>query len=105
MKLFKYTCGNDERVGVATDDKDAYNRRAEVDATFHFLPVTIVEIAVEGYEITITPISGKPPDFEALDAVALRAWLEDNGIKYHPQMGEKKLRELCLTTTKESVTE
>lgn len=115
MKLFKFTCGLDEKIGVFVDEQDAYERRAEVDATFHFLPVTIEEIAVPGYEITITPIEPveldnvdetllKPPEgsqgaagdeFDAMEADQLRAWLDERKVKYHPQMGEKKLRERC----------
>lgn len=97
MKLFRYISGVDERYGAAEDEKDAYDRRREVDHTFHFLPVRIEEVTLEGYEITLKPIKqSKPPNFEKMDRDALKAWLKDNNIEFTPQWGEEKLRELAL---------
>lgn len=99
MKLFKYQMGTDEKLGVAKDEKDAYDRREEVDHTFNFLPVKITEVTLEGYEITLTPqkkeevVAGP---FDDLDIDGLKAWLDEREIKYHPKTGEKKLRELAL---------
>jgi hypothetical protein len=53
MKLYKYICGIDEKYGAATDEKDAYERRLEVDPTFHFLPVRIEEVTIDGYEVVV----------------------------------------------------
>lgn len=58
MKLYKFTCGVDEKVGVFTDEAEAYERRTEVDPTFYFLPVTIEEIAVPGYELVTVGSNG-----------------------------------------------
>jgi len=53
MKLFKYICGIDEKFGPANDEKDAYDRRLEIDPTFHFLPVRIEEVTLDGYEVIV----------------------------------------------------
>lgn len=57
MKLFKYSLGSIERLGAAEDAEDAYDRRAEVDPTFSYLPMAIEEIKVEGFTVTVTPES------------------------------------------------
>ena len=57
MKLYKYSLGNNERLGIAEDDADAYERRTEVDHTFDYLPVVIEEIVIPGYVITVMPDS------------------------------------------------
>lgn len=89
MKLYKYTCGDYEKYGVAADDNDAYERRATVDPNFHYLPVTIEELRIEGYEIIVKP---NVPD----DREALKAWLTERNIPFTPQVGIDKLRELAL---------
>lgn len=53
LKLYKYTCGFDEKYGPATDDLDAYNRRTDIDPTFGFVEVKIEEVVVPGYTITV----------------------------------------------------
>lgn len=53
MKLYKYTCGEDTKVGVAANEQDAHERRGEVDPTFSFLPVTIEEFEIPGYTVEI----------------------------------------------------
>ncbi|WP_217597314.1 hypothetical protein [Cohnella sp. GbtcB17] len=106
LKLFKYTCGVDERIGVFADADEAYERRAEVDPTFHFLPVRIDEIIVPGYVITIEPELGAavsadrlPTEEEiaTLDRAGLRAFLEKHKVEYVKQWGDDRLRETALT--------
>lgn len=53
MKLYRYVCGDHDKLGVAEDEQDAYERRAEVDPAFHYLPVVIDEMKVDGYEISV----------------------------------------------------
>ncbi|WP_042165537.1 hypothetical protein [Paenibacillus gorillae] len=67
MKLFKYTCGFDERYGAAEDAQDAYERRAEIDPTYDFVAVKIAEVEVPGYEITLTPVVDERPLEEAVE--------------------------------------
>jgi len=57
LKLFKYTCGLDEKFGAATDEQDAYDRRAEVDPTFDFVAVRIEEVTVPGFVITVKAVA------------------------------------------------
>lgn len=101
MKLFKYQMGTDEKLGAAKDEQDAYDRRAEVDHTFNFLPVQITEVKIDGYEITLKHVGevevadNLHPAYE-LDADGLKAWLDERNIKYHWNSGEEKLRELAL---------
>jgi hypothetical protein len=114
MKLFKYQMGSDEKLGVAKDSKDAYERRTEVDHTFAFLPVNISEVTLEGYQITLTPVEKKEPkkevkktndqtdpkptkdDLAKWDKPKLKEYLDANNIDYVPQWGEKKLRKAIL---------
>lgn len=93
MKVFKYTCGDYEKYGVAEDESDAYERRAEVDPTFHYLPVTIEELRIEGYEIAVNP--SVPEDREAL-----KEWLTKRDVPFTPQLGTDKLKELALQSIK-----
>lgn len=97
LKLFNFTCGIDEKIGVFASAEDAYDRREEVDATFYFLPVTIEEITVPGYVVTITPVAAqnKPPtdEFADMDKPALVAWLKERNVEYVPQWGVEKLKE------------
>lgn len=95
MKIFKYTCGDYEKYGVAADDNDAYERRSEVDQTFHYLPVTIEELRIDGYEISVKSVSTVPEDREAL-----KVWLTERDIPFTPQLGTDKLKELALQHVK-----
>lgn len=112
MKLFKFICGVDERIGVFADLTEAYDRRTEVDPTLHYLPCEIEEIVVSGYDIVITPIVPvpadeiqlKPPDgdkFDAMDRPALVAWFKENKVEYVPQWGDPRLRETARAASQE----
>jgi hypothetical protein len=103
MKLYKYTFGEWENYGPAIDDADAFERRIGIDPQFHYVPVTIEEVKLEGYEITVTErnddtvisaLLSKHPD--TLDRDQLKNWLTIKGIPFTPQWGEDKLRELAL---------
>jgi hypothetical protein len=123
MKLFKYQMGSDEKLGVAADEKDAYENREKVGHTFRFLPVKITEVTLPGYDITLTPHEEEVeegPEADAVEALEspdsddneeepeepslienmnidqLKAFLDDKEIKYHHNTGEDKLRELAL---------
>ncbi|WP_027085409.1 hypothetical protein [Cohnella panacarvi] len=110
MKLYKFTCGADEKIGVFVDDKEANSRRAEVDPTFQYVHTTIEEVRVPGYNITITPIGKKaepkveddkpdqsggsdPDEFDAMEKPELVEFMKANEIEYKPQWGDKRLRE------------
>lgn len=93
MNLYRYTCGLDDKYGAAADEQDAYNRRAEVDPTFDFLPVTIEQVIIKGYDIILQP--SENDEFEEMDKASLREWLDARKIEYAPQSGDKKLREIC----------
>lgn len=121
LKLYKYTCGLDEKFGPAMDDQDAYDRRAEVDPTFDFVGVRIEEVVVPGFEIVIYPegtelntlsASDEDPDadpngsvdvFEAMDRAELVTWLKANDVEYVPQWGEARLRETARAAAKELI--
>lgn len=91
MKLYKYTFGDFESYGAAKDDKDAFERRMDIDPQFHYVPVTIEQVTLEGYEITLTPTTSVPTERESI-----KAWLNERGIEFVPQWGDAKLRELAL---------
>lgn len=94
MKLFRYTCGDHEHFSAAEDEKDAYDRREEVNAEFYYLPVVVEELRIDGYEITLTPSSG---DVVTMKKDQLKRWLKDRNIEFTPQLGEEKLREIALS--------
>lgn len=100
MKLYKYTSGLDEKFGVAADEQDAYERREEVDATFHFLPARIEEVIIPGYVITITKAAGGD-QFDAMDLTKLREWLDANGVEYASQAREAKLRDMARASLRD----
>lgn len=54
-KLFKFMSGLDEKYGIAEDEQDAYERRAEVDPTFDYTGCKIEEVVVPGYNIIVEP--------------------------------------------------
>lgn len=108
MKLYKYTCGLDDKFGPAENDQDAYDRRAEVDPTFHFVGVIIKEVVVPGFEITVYPegtalnaLSAPDDEFDAMDRAQLVEWLKANNVEYVPQWGDARLRETAQVAAKE----
>lgn len=110
MKLYKYTCGLDEKFSPAEDDQDAYNRRTEVDPTFHFVGVRIDEVVLPGFMITITPEEGKTAatsddDFDTMERAHLVEWLKANNVEYVPQWGDTRLRETAQAAAKELKTD
>jgi outer membrane biosynthesis protein TonB len=40
---------------VAADQEEAFERRTEVDQSYEYLPVTIKELEIEGYDIHAKP--------------------------------------------------
>lgn len=99
MKLFKFTLGVNEKYGVFHDAQEAYDKRESVDVQFHYTPVEIEEVRVEGYEIILKPVEQKQDTpagpFDNFSKDELKTYLTDKGIKYHPSTGEVKLRELA----------
>lgn len=102
MKLYKYTFGDWERYGAAKDDADAFERRMDIDPQFHYVPVVIEEVTIEGYTISVTkdePKTGTADPSHIVhtsDRDGLKQWLNEHGIEFTPQWGEAKLRELAL---------
>lgn len=100
MKLFKFTVGEDERLYPFSDLQEAHDRRTEVDPSYHYLPVRIEEVTVPGYKLHVYPVLPETslPDpaevlAENMDEESCRAYLDKHGVKYHPQLGLKRLRE------------
>lgn len=93
MKLYKYTFGEWESYGPAMDDADAYERRTAIDPQFHYVPVTIEEVKLEGYEITVSPIEKTAePTREAM-----KTELNARGISFFKGAPDEKLLELLQT--------
>lgn len=61
MKLYRYQLGNIDAIGVADDDEDAYQKRANIDPSFAFTPVNITEVKVEGYTVNVTADAPEKP--------------------------------------------
>lgn len=61
MKLYLLKINLVEMYGVAENEEEMYVKRAEVDPSFDFLPITIEEVQIPGYEITVTPVEEEKP--------------------------------------------
>lgn len=52
MKIFILSLpGADNKLMVAKDDEEAFEKRGEVDPSYLYLPVDVKELEVEGYDI------------------------------------------------------
>lgn len=51
MKLFEITLGSNRHFIVAKNEEEAFERRAEVDHSYDYLPVQVSELKIEGYNI------------------------------------------------------
>lgn len=97
MKLFRFIAGDDFKLAVFDNAEEAYARRAEVESTFHFIPVRIEEVTVPGYtihaapEMIELPFSDEPAG--AMDDIRER--LREKGVRFPPNTGEKRLMELA----------
>jgi hypothetical protein len=101
MKLYRYTFGEWINYGPAKDDADAFERRIAIDPQFHYVPVTIEEVKLEGYEIIVSRHSVGDPNIlkdylATTDKTELKAYLKSNDIDFVPQWSEERLRELAL---------
>lgn len=108
LKLFRYTCGLDDKFGAATDEQDAYDRRAEVDSTFDFVGVQIEEITVPGFEFAIYPegtaLNAVTEDkFDGMERDDLKVWLDERNIAYTANWGDKRLRETARSAVSQVV--
>lgn len=61
MKLFTLRINLVEMYGVAEDEEDMFNRKHEVDPSFDFLPITIEEVQIPGYEIEVKLVEEEKP--------------------------------------------
>lgn len=53
--------GAEDKFIVADNQEEAFERRAEVDHAYEYLPVQVKELEMEGYEIHAIPLD-KPPE-------------------------------------------
>jgi alkanesulfonate monooxygenase SsuD/methylene tetrahydromethanopterin reductase-like flavin-dependent oxidoreductase (luciferase family) len=53
LKIFEITLGSNRHIIVAKDAEEALERRAEVDATYDYLPVQVNELKIDGYDIVV----------------------------------------------------
>jgi hypothetical protein len=93
MKLYKISIGAVEVYAAGESAEDIYSRRTDFDHTFDYLPVEINEVTLQGYEISVKPVTndGIPSGRDEL-----KAWLNERNIPYTAQWGEAKLREVAL---------
>jgi hypothetical protein len=61
MKLYTLRINLVEMYGVAESEEDMYNKRAKVDPSFDFLPITIEEVQIPGYEIEVKTVEEEKP--------------------------------------------
>lgn len=54
--------GAEEKMIVAEHAEEAFERRAEVDPAYDFLPVQVTELEIEGYTIHVTPLKEEKPN-------------------------------------------
>lgn len=101
MKVFELAIGTTRRY-VAAENEAAAQRsgeNAELNPDICYLPFSVTEVTVPGYEITVYPegtalnaLSGSniPEDREEL-----KDWLTERGIEFTANWGDKRLRELA----------
>lgn len=51
LKLFKFRQGHNETLYPFKNAEEAYEKRAEVDPTYHFAHVDIEELVIPGFEV------------------------------------------------------
>jgi hypothetical protein len=94
MKLYKISIGHIETYAVGEDAADVFQRKAEYDPSFDYLPIAIEEITVEGYDITVSSVGGS---VDTMNRDQLKQYLTERAIEFVPQWGDTKLRELALS--------
>jgi hypothetical protein len=62
MKIFELTLGTNRHLIVANNEEEALERRAEVDATYDYLPVQVNELKIDGYDIVVEKEKPKKED-------------------------------------------
>jgi hypothetical protein len=60
-KLYTLSVGNTTEYGVADSEESMRESAGDIDPRFSYLPVKIDEVKVEGYEITLTPLTEDKP--------------------------------------------
>lgn len=91
MKLFRFTLGTIDKLAVFADSAEAEEKRADVEPVFWHTPVVIEEVILEGYEIVVNKVD----HLQAEDLDDIRAALKAKGVKFPPNTGEARLRELA----------
>lgn len=61
MKIFTFKMSDTKHTAVYKDAEEAYEKRAEIDQTFAYLPVEITEFTIDGFDITVTPTAPAAP--------------------------------------------
>lgn len=91
MKLFRFTLGTIEHLAVFADIAEAQEKRATVEPVFDYTPVVIEEVTIAGYDVVVTPAVPDHP----MSLEAIRTGLKEKGVKFPPNTGEARLRELA----------
>lgn len=53
MKIFEITLGSNKNLIVAKNKEEAFEKRAEVDPSYDYLPVEVNELKIDGYDIVV----------------------------------------------------
>jgi hypothetical protein len=99
MHVYELSFGAIKHFIAAKDEGQAYEKGTDpkLFPDIHYLPFTITQVKVEGYDITLTPTKAEHGTvLDDLDRDGLKEWLNERSIEYTPQWGEQKLRELAL---------
>jgi hypothetical protein len=54
--------GAEEKMIVAETEEEAFDRRAEVDPSYDYLPVQVKELEIEGHDIHVTAKKQEKPE-------------------------------------------
>lgn len=95
MKLFRFTLGTIDKLAVFADSAEAEEKRADVEPVFWHTPVVIEEVILEGYEIVVNKVGHLQAGSAWEDLDDIRAALKAKGVKFPPNTGEARLRELA----------
>lgn len=67
MKIFELSLGTNKHLMIAKNSEDAYERRAEVDHSYDYLPVEVKELEIEGYDIHVEKVKEKKVEEDNVD--------------------------------------
>lgn len=91
MNIYRLHIGYYAYYVAAESEEDARKQGEDPDKfpSIHFMPFYVEQVEIPGHTITAAIDEADPLD-------EIRQALKEKGVKFHPNMGEAKLRELAV---------